>query len=421
MSLQSQPQPSGPATPAAATLAGARVPAGLLGVAFVILWSTGFPAARIALDHGAPFTLLVLRFGGAGLIFAVLTQLSAAAWPPARTALHSAVVGALSLAVQLGTLYLAADRGVNVGLIALVIGTMPIVTALLGLAFFGEAVRPLQWLGFGLGFTGVALAVGERIGPGHGAGPGAYLAVLVGLLAISAGTLYQKRHGSDVDPRSALALQHLAAALLLLPFAVHEGFRSDLSAAFFGTLGWAIGVNSLGAFALFFVLLRRGAVNQVATLFFLMPPVTAMIDYFVLGDALTLYKVAGLAFAALGVWLATRSSPGAQATGRGSHSRPTPLPAAALASDPLIEPVESLRLEPANAHAADLVRADQTPSLERLDVPRDGCERHRQRLGNGGHRRVTIAKQLNNVPARRIGESAEDMVQREIVTHARKC
>src|SRR5205823_7141441 len=87
MSLQSQPQPQGPATPAAATLARSRVPAGLLGVAFVILWSTGFPAARIALDHSAPFTLLVLRFGGAGLIFAVLTQLSRAAWPPARAAL----------------------------------------------------------------------------------------------------------------------------------------------------------------------------------------------------------------------------------------------------------------------------------------------------------------------------------------------
>ena len=312
MSLQSQPQPPGPATPAAGALAGARVPAGLLGVAFVILWSTGFPAARIGLDHSAPFTLLVLRFGGAGLIFAVLTQLSRAAWPPARAALHSAVVGALSLALQLGTLYLAAARGVNVGLIALVIGTMPIVTALLGLAFFAEAVRPLQWLGFGLGFTGVALSVDERIGPGNGAGPGAYLAVLVGLLAISAGTLYQKRHGSDVDPRSALALQHLAATLLLLPFAVHEGFRIDSSAAFYVTLGWAIGVNSLGALALFFVLLRRGAVNQVAALFFLMPPVTALIDYLVLGDALTLYKMAGLALAALGVWLATRPHPGAR-------------------------------------------------------------------------------------------------------------
>jgi drug/metabolite transporter (DMT)-like permease/RimJ/RimL family protein N-acetyltransferase len=286
-----------------------RVPAGLLGVAFVLFWSSGYPAARIALDHSGPFTLLMLRFGGAGLIFAALAGLNRVAWPRGRAALHSALVGTLQLGLQFGALYWAASHGVNIGLIALVIGTMPIVTALLGRALFREVVRPLQWIGFALGFAGVALAVGASITPGRGAGAGAYLAVFAGLLAISVGTLYQKRHASNVDLRSGLALQHLAATVLLLPFAVHEGFRADTSPAFFASLGWVIGVNSLTTFALFFVLLRRGVVNQVAALFFLMPPATAVIDYLVLGDALTAYKVAGLALAALGVYLATRPRP----------------------------------------------------------------------------------------------------------------
>jgi len=285
---------------------GGSVPAGLLGAAFVLLWSSGYPAARIALDHSGPFTLLVLRFGGAGLIFAALAGLNGVAWPRGRAALHSACVGTLQLGLQFGALYWAAYQGVNVGLIALVIGTMPIVTALLGRVLFRELIRPFQWIGFALGFGGVALAVGESVTPGRGAGPGAYLAVLAGLLAISVGTLYQKRHASNVDPRSGLAVQHLAATVLLLPFAVHEGFRADMSAAFFASLGWVIGVNSLTTFALLFVLLRRGVVNQVATLFFLMPPVTAVIDYLVLGDELTTFKVAGLGLAALGVYLATR-------------------------------------------------------------------------------------------------------------------
>jgi drug/metabolite transporter (DMT)-like permease/RimJ/RimL family protein N-acetyltransferase len=290
---------------AARDLAG-RMSAGLLGAAFVLLWSTGYPAARIGLDHSGPFTLLVLRFAGAGLIFAAIAAISRVAWPRGRVALHSALVGILQLGVSFAALYWAAAQGVNVGLIALVIGTMPIVTALLGRVLFREGIRRLQWIGFALGFAGVALAVGEGVTPGRGAGPAAYLAVLAGLLAISVGTVYQKRHASNVDPRTGLAVQHFAATLLLLPLAAHEGFRTDTSAAFFATLGWVIGVNSLAGFALFFVLLRRGAVNQVASLFFLMPPVTAVIDYLVLGDALTAYKVAGLALATLGVYLATR-------------------------------------------------------------------------------------------------------------------
>ena len=301
-----QQDPALPASPAARRDLVGRIPAGLLGAAFVLLWSTGYPAARIALDHAGPFTLLILRFGGAGLVFAALAGIGRAAWPRGRAALHSALVGTLQLGLQFGALYWAAAQGVNVGLIALVIGTMPIVTALLGRAIFGDAVSSLQWAGFALGFAGVALAVGESLRPGAGAGVGAYLAVLAGLLAISLGTLYQKRYASGVDARSGLAVQHLAATLVLLPFAVHEGFRADTSVAFFASVGWVIGVNSLTAFALLFVLLRRGAVNQVATLFFLMPPVTSVLDYLALGDALTPYKVAGLALAALGVFLATR-------------------------------------------------------------------------------------------------------------------
>jgi drug/metabolite transporter (DMT)-like permease/RimJ/RimL family protein N-acetyltransferase len=310
---------------AAGRVLGGGISAGLLGAAFVLLWSSGYPAARIALDHSGPFTLLELRFGGAGLIFAAIAAIGGVRWPRGRAALHSAVVGTLQLGVAFAALYWAASEGMNVGLIALVIGTMPIVTALLGRVLFKEAVRGLQWIGFALGFAGVALAVGESVTVGQAGGPGAYLAVLAGLLAISLGTLYQKHHASNVDPRSGLAVQHLTAAVLLLPFAAHEGLRADGSPAFFASLSWVIGVNSLAGFALFFVLLRRGMVNQVATLFFLMPPVTAVIDYLVLGDALRAYTLAGLAVSAFGVYLATR--PHSEATARPpTRSRPPVLP-----------------------------------------------------------------------------------------------
>jgi drug/metabolite transporter (DMT)-like permease len=278
-----------------------------IGAAFVLLWCTGYPAGKIALEHCAPFTLLVLRFGCAGLIYALLALAGGAAWPRGRDAIHSAVVGMLSLALQFGGVYLAVALGVNIGIAALVIGTMPILTGLLG-SLLGQTIRPLQWLGFAIGFAGVALVVGDRVGAGsEGVGAGAYVAVVFGLIGISVGTLYQKRFGSAVDLRSGLTIQHLVATLLLLPLAGYEGFRCDGSLGFALSLGWLVAINSLAGFALFFVLLRRGAASEVAALFFLMPPVAALLDYFVLAEPMTWLKLLGFVVAAFGVYLGTRA------------------------------------------------------------------------------------------------------------------
>jgi len=279
-------------------------PAAALGAAFVLLWCTGYPAAKLALAHAAPVTLLVLRFGSAAILLALLAVFAGVSWPRGRTALHSVVTGALSLALQFGALYVAVALGVNVGIAALVIGMTPIATALISRAL-GEALSSRQWLGFAFGAAGVVLAVADRIGT-NDAPWFAYLLLLLGLAGIGAGTVYQKRFAVDVDPRTGLAIQQASATLLLLPFALHEGFRFDASPAFLGSLGWLVVVNSLAAFALMFVLLRRGAASRVAALFFLMPAVTAIMNYFVLGDALTVAKMAGFALATFGVWLATR-------------------------------------------------------------------------------------------------------------------
>jgi drug/metabolite transporter (DMT)-like permease len=280
----------------------------VLGAAFVVLWCTGYHTARIALDHCAPFSLLVARFALAAIVYALLALLARARWPRGRQALHVVAIGLTQLALQFGGVYLAAARGVDVGLIALVLSTMPIVTALLGLSA-GEPVRPLQWLGFVFGFAGVILALGANIHVGGGAGFGAYLSLALALLGVSVGTVYQKRRGVQVDLRSGLAVQHLVASVALLPLALQEGFAMDASRTLALSLLWLVGVNSLGGFFLFYVLLQRGAVNQVATLFFLMPPVTAVLDYFILGSALGAWQLAGIAVAAFGVWLATRAPP----------------------------------------------------------------------------------------------------------------
>jgi drug/metabolite transporter (DMT)-like permease len=278
----------------------------MAGAAFVVLWSTGYIAGKIGLGHAGPFTLLLVRFIGAALAFVLLAALARAPFPSSRALVHSAVVGVLSLALQFAGMYLGISWGAEIGVAALMTGSMPLVTAALA-PLFGERIAARQWIGLAVGLAGVILVLSDRL---HvGAAPlAAYLALLASLLGVSFGTLYQKRNASAVDARVGLAVQHVVAALVLLPLAWHEGWRLDASTALVASAAWLIVVNSVGGFGLLFLLLRRGAANRVAQLFFLIPPVTAVLGYVLLGEQFTLLKLAGFIVAATGVYLGTRST-----------------------------------------------------------------------------------------------------------------
>jgi drug/metabolite transporter (DMT)-like permease len=276
----------------------------LLGAAFVVLWSSGYIAGKVALDHSGSFSLLVARFALATLAFALLALIGRVAMPAWRDALHSAVVGALSLALQFGAVYLGVQWGAEIGVAALVIGSMPLMAALFA-PLFGERVTPRQWLGLAFGLGGVLLVLADRLHFG-GAPLGAYLLLLLSLLGISLGTSYQKRFASRIDARAGLTIQHAVATLILLPFALHEGWRFDFSPALNASLAWLVLVNSVGGFGLLFALLRRGAASRVAQLFFLIPPVTAVMGFVFVGEQFTALKLLGFAIAAGGVYLGTR-------------------------------------------------------------------------------------------------------------------
>lgn len=276
-----------------------------LGTAFVLVWCTGYIAGKLMVEHAAPMTALVWRFGAAGLVFAGLAVVARVPWGDGQSILHSAVTGVLMLALQFGGVYLALSWDASAGVAALVISTMPMVVAVLAVAGGDERLAPIQWAGVLLGLMGVALVVVDRI---DGAtGWAAWLALLIGLVGISVGTVYQKRFASLGDLRAGLAVQNLAATAVLLPVALWlEGFRFVHAPDFYLPMLWTVIVNSLGGFALLFVLIRRGAATRVAALFFLMPPVTTVFGSWVLGEHLTVLKLGGFALAAIGVWLVTR-------------------------------------------------------------------------------------------------------------------
>lgn len=284
----------------------------LLGISFVVVWCTGYIAGKLMLGHAAPFTALVWRFGLAGLVFAALA-LASGTRCGRRDVLHSMVTGVLMLSMQFGGVYLAMGWGASAGVTALVIGIMPLLVAFLAVLAGSERLGFPQWCGLLLGFAGVLLVVADRV---DGVTPlPAWIALAVGLAGISLGTLYQKRYSSKIDLRLGLAIQNGVATLALLPLALAEGFRYEASLAFYEPLAWTVLVNSVGGFALLFLLIRRDAATGVAALFFLMPPVTAVFGHLLLGEHLTLLKLGGFLLAAVGVWLATRTSSQAPATG----------------------------------------------------------------------------------------------------------
>jgi drug/metabolite transporter (DMT)-like permease len=279
-----------------------RLPAAL----FVFLWSTGYIVGKIAVEHAAPFTTLTLRFGGAALLFGAIVLVRRPQWPHLGVLLHSAVVG-LTLAVQFGAIYAAFALGTSPGFSALVIGCMPLTTAL-AMSAMGEKLTLSQWLGLLLGFAGVLLVLQDRLGSGLGSGM-AGLALLLALCGITLGTIYQKRHALELDLNIGLMTQNLVATAVLAPIALlHEHFRFDTSSAFMGSLLWMIFLNSGASFALFFMLLRRGLATRVSTLFYLVTPITAIMGWLLMHEPMSAIKVTGFALAAGGVYLATRTS-----------------------------------------------------------------------------------------------------------------
>ncbi len=276
---------------------------------FVLLWSTGFIGARLGLPYAGPLTFLTLRFGLAAGLLTLAALAMRAPWPHRLADIgHYAVVGLLVHAVYLGGVFLGISLGVEAGLSALIVSLQPLLVAALAGLLLGERVSPRQWVGLVLGLTGVALVLAQKLGRGLGEALGS-LACVAALLGITAGTLYQKRHGAGMDLRTGTAIQFIAASSVTAPFALlYEGGRVVWSGEFLFALLWLVLVLSLGAVSLLYVLIRRGAAASVSSLFFLTPPCTALIAWPLFGETLGPAALLGMALTLAGVTLAMRSN-----------------------------------------------------------------------------------------------------------------
>jgi len=277
---------------------------------FVALWSTGFIGAKLGLPYVEPLTFLALRFAIVIVLMLVVVLVARAPWPASgRAWVHIGVSGLLVHGVYLGGVFTAIGHGLPSGITALVVGLQPLITALAAGALLGEKVRPAQWAGLALGFTGVTLVVAGKVATmPAGALLGMLLPAVVALLGITAGTLYQKRFCPAFDLRTGSVVQYLpsAVAMAVLAYAT-ESMAVQWTGEFVFALGWLVLVLSLGAVSLLNLLIRRGGAVNVASLFYLTPPTTALVAWAMFGETLSGGALAGMALAAAGVWLARQA------------------------------------------------------------------------------------------------------------------
>jgi drug/metabolite transporter (DMT)-like permease len=297
------------ATPAAAHAPSSFAWTALAPAVFVVLWSTGFVAAKAGLPFVEPLTFLSLRFGIVATLMLIASLAVKAPWPRAREAAHIAVVGLLMHGCYLGGVFTSQSRGLPAGFAALIVGLQPILTATIVGPFLGERVTPRQWLGLVFGFGGAVLVLGERYGFSGGGDfdPLTIGLAVLALFGVTGGTLYQKRYCAQSNLWTVSVIQYVAAGipLGLLALAL-ESMHVTWSSSLIGAMAWLTLVLSIGTVSLLYLLIRRGAVSKITSLFFLIPPVTALMAWVMFGETLGPQALGGMALAAVGVAMVQR-------------------------------------------------------------------------------------------------------------------
>jgi drug/metabolite transporter (DMT)-like permease len=277
---------------------------------FVLLWSGGFSALKIGVAYTGPITFLALRYA---LVLVVLGPI-ALVWRPrlphGRQWLHLAMIGLL---IQFGYFVLnniAFTLGMSASVLALLVSLQPILVAVLAPLLGQEGVSAWQWMGLLLGLLGAAMVI-----LAHSAlqtpTTGGLICAVVAVLALTGGTLYEKRFGPPVHPLSANLVYYAVGLAAALPLAAWlEPMHVVLAPGLIISMAYLVIANSIISLSLLLMMIRRGAVARVSALFFLVPPVASAMAWLTTGETLTPVALAGMALAAVGVVVASRAAGG---------------------------------------------------------------------------------------------------------------
>lgn len=273
---------------------------------FVLLWSTGFVGAKYGLPYADPFIFLSIRILIATALLLLLARFMRMPIRIGTSAvLRSSLIGFFLHACYLGGVFYSISRGLPAGVAAVVTSLQPVLVSLIAVKVLGERLKAIQLLGLVLGLTGVFLVLGPTFDSDTPAG--AVIAIVVALIGSTTATLLQKKIGADIPLVAGTAYQYLFSGVVLGAIAVTTNQTNiTWNLRFTSAFVWLVLVLSVGAILLLLWLLNSGSAASVSSLFYLVPPATAIEAFFLFGEKLNTQGLLGIGVTALGVWLVIR-------------------------------------------------------------------------------------------------------------------
>jgi drug/metabolite transporter (DMT)-like permease len=273
---------------------------------FVLLWSTGFVGAKYGLPYADPFIFLSVRVLIAAVLLLVLVRLMKMPIKIGKSAVsRSFLIGFFLHACYLGGVFYSISQGMPAGVAAVVTSLQPVLVSIFAVRILGEKLLPRQLVGLLLGLVGVFLVLGPTLDSQIPAV--AIVAIVVALIGSTTATLLQKKIGSDIPLVAGTAYQYLFSGAVLGAVAIGSG-NLDLAwdLKFTAAFIWLVLVLSVGAILLLLWLLNSGSAASVSSLFYLVPPATAIEAFFLFGEKVNTQGFLGIGITALGVWLVIR-------------------------------------------------------------------------------------------------------------------
>jgi drug/metabolite transporter (DMT)-like permease len=273
---------------------------------FVLLWSTGFVGAKYGLPYADPFVFLSIRVLIAAVLLFVIAYLLKMPISIGRSAIaRSSLIGFFLHACYLGGVFYSISQGLPAGVAAVVTSLQPVLVSIIAVKVLGEQLRISQIAGLLLGLCGTILVLGPSFNS-HIPTAG-IIAIVVALIGSTTATLLQKRVGADIPLVAGTAYQYLFTGLVLGVIALATG-NTDItwSSRFTAAFVWLVLVLSVGAILLLLWLLNSGSAASVSSLFYLVPPATAIEAFFLFGEKVNTQGFLGIGITALGVWLVIR-------------------------------------------------------------------------------------------------------------------